>query len=244
MFATIILDAYGPDDRDQIASALDMLCSPTDNYGWASNGVYSFFALENQQLMYLGLASDLAERFRQHNGLIPCEPNCCKKQNIDEYFTRYPRLGFGVLLMSPLEQIDVAKHRRLSAKAPADVEGNWHAQVAEGALIETYRQAMGVLPQWNRIGGSKHGQQLASSAMQHYISAMSGQTDFFLIAKSTLRELASSALLTSYEEKLHAARMLTLALYHPEDYQANVERVFSKAMNPLPAGYLARRVTL
>lgn len=243
MFATIILDAYGTKDREQMADALDMLCAPTDKYGWASNGVYSFFSPESQALMYLGLASDLSERFRQHNGLNPCDPDCCKKHQIDEYFTRRSKIGFGVLLMSPFEQVDVAKHRRLSAMA-ADVEGNWHAKVAEGAL--TYRKAMGVLPQWNRIGGSKYGQKLASTAMRQYISALSGQTDDFLIAKSTLRELASSALLTSYEEKLHDPRIMTLGIgtYFPADYERTVERVFIGAMNPLPAGYLSRRVIL
>lgn len=245
MFATIILDAYGTEDRVQMAAAIEELCAPSDNYGWASNGIYSYFSPDNQQLMYLGLASDLAERFRQHNGLIPCEPDCCKKQQINEYFTRRPKIGFGLLLMSPLEQMDVAKHRRLFAESE-DVEGNWHAQVAEGALIETHRKAMGILPQWNRIGGAKFGQRLASSAMQHYIAALSGQTGSFLVAKSTLRELANDATLTAYEEKLHDARCMTLIMemYNPEDYQNTVERVFAGAMNALPAGYLSRRVIL
>lgn len=46
------------------ANAIDDLCSPKDNYGWASAGIYCFW-------VYIGLAGDLAERFKQHNGILP-----------------------------------------------------------------------------------------------------------------------------------------------------------------------------
>lgn len=43
MFGTIIIDAYRKDEAVKISEALDDLCSPTDNYGCASAGVYCFW---------------------------------------------------------------------------------------------------------------------------------------------------------------------------------------------------------
>ena len=42
MFGTVIIDAYRKEEALEMADAIDDLCSPTDNYGWASAGIYCF----------------------------------------------------------------------------------------------------------------------------------------------------------------------------------------------------------
>ena len=43
MFGTVIIDAYRKEEALEMADAIDDLCSPTDNYGWASAGIYCFW---------------------------------------------------------------------------------------------------------------------------------------------------------------------------------------------------------
>lgn len=43
MFGTVIIDAYRESEKQQMAYAIDDLCCPTDNYGWASAGIYCFW---------------------------------------------------------------------------------------------------------------------------------------------------------------------------------------------------------
>lgn len=64
------MDAYTKEEKEEIAEALDDLCSPNDNYGWASAGIYSFWDYNTKEIFYIGLAVDLTERFKQHNGLM------------------------------------------------------------------------------------------------------------------------------------------------------------------------------
>ena len=70
----------------ELANAIDDLCSPNDNYGWASAGIYCFWDYYAEAILYIGLASDLAVRFKQHNGIIPLESGSKQKQ-IEEYFS-------------------------------------------------------------------------------------------------------------------------------------------------------------
>lgn len=69
MFGTVIIDAYRKEEALEMANAIDDLCSPTDNYGWASAGIYCFWDYYAEVVLYMGLAGDLAERFKQHNGI-------------------------------------------------------------------------------------------------------------------------------------------------------------------------------
>lgn len=46
-----------------MADAIDDLCCPNDNYGWVSAGIYCFWDYYTHEVLYIGLAGDLAERF-------------------------------------------------------------------------------------------------------------------------------------------------------------------------------------
>lgn len=39
MFGTVIIDAYRKEEAMEMANAIDDLCSPKDNYSWASAGI-------------------------------------------------------------------------------------------------------------------------------------------------------------------------------------------------------------
>lgn len=54
MFGTVIIDAYTKDETEQLAIAIDDLCNPTDSYGWASAGIYSFWATIRMRFYILG----------------------------------------------------------------------------------------------------------------------------------------------------------------------------------------------
>ena len=80
MFGTVIIDAYRENEKQQMADAIDDLCCPNDNYGWASAGIYCFWDYYTHEVLYIGLAGDLAERFMQHNGLLHVESGSKEKQ--------------------------------------------------------------------------------------------------------------------------------------------------------------------
>ena len=84
MFGTVIIDAYTKDETEALAYAIDDICCPSDNYGWASAGIYCFWDYNTHEVLYIGLASDLYERFRQHNGLLPMQNEGCKYKQIQE----------------------------------------------------------------------------------------------------------------------------------------------------------------
>ena len=105
MLRTIILDAYKENEKGKIAHALNELCSPRDNYGWASAGIYCYWNYYTHETYYIGLAVDLAERFKQHNGFYPkIDTKTCKKKEIDNYFRSEEKLGFSIIVQSPLSQ--------------------------------------------------------------------------------------------------------------------------------------------
>ena len=81
----------------EMADAIDDLCSPTDNYGWASAGIYCFWDYYAEAVLYIGLAGDLAERFKQHNGILPIKEGSKQKQ-IEDYFSRNERLGYTIFV--------------------------------------------------------------------------------------------------------------------------------------------------
>lgn len=174
MLATIILDTFARKEALEIAAALDELCSPEDAYCFSSAAIYAFWSVPRQELLYIGLAKDVASRFRQHTGLVDCAAKCCKREQIDEYFTTNERLGYSVMVQSSLMQPTTKVDEKAIAKAllddpfsdEVDLEDIFGAEesiaVAEGMLLELHRQLGDKLPIWNKIGGSIAGRKRRS----------------------------------------------------------------------------------
>jgi hypothetical protein len=56
MWGTFIADAYCDSDRAEMADALEEICSPKDDYGFASGGVYCFWNVKRRLPLYIGRA--------------------------------------------------------------------------------------------------------------------------------------------------------------------------------------------
>jgi hypothetical protein len=166
MLATVILDTFRQEEAPEIAAALDCICSPDDNYGFASSAIYCFWSIKPRDILYIGLATNVAERFCQHTGLLPCEANCCKRVQISDYFQKNDRLGYSLIVQSTMEQ-PRRKRKSAAAKVRDDdafkakvrdiMEGEANIAFAEGLLIHLYQQLADRLPPWNKIQGAKAG---------------------------------------------------------------------------------------
>jgi hypothetical protein len=166
MLATIILDSFSTGEAKEIAQALDTICAPGDNYGFASACIYAFWSLPERDVLYIGLARDVVKRFRQHTGLLSCEPACCKREKVDHYFQGHARLGYSIIVQSALDQPASEEDRAELAELQDDaftvqvtdfIEGEDNIVVAEGFLLELHRQLGDRLPPWNEQHGSKRG---------------------------------------------------------------------------------------
>ncbi len=181
MLATIILDTFTRTEANEIAEALDMLCSPLDNYAFSSAAIYAFWSVPDREILYIGLAQDVAQRFRQHLGLVACDPTCCKINQLDDYFQTKKRIGYSVVvqskLCSPMTEndkqvvIDAIEDDAAALVDVADVfEAKENITIAEGMLIEMFEQLADRLPKWNNIRGSKRGR--TSMSLYSHFSRM------------------------------------------------------------------------
>lgn len=225
MFGTIILDAYSADESEKMASFIDEICSPLDMSGWASAGIYSFWNYYTKEVLYIGLASDLYVRFNQHNGLHSISDNACKMLQVKKYFEVYDKLGYSILVQSPLSQPIVHRNQkryRNFLNAPkgmfipnyAGEEGLEFIRLVEGQLIESYKKYNGDVPPWNKIGGDIYSRKYASigNYLCVIIAFVNATPDNFLISRSTIRELAENATYEWFETQLHGLRMMMLTM--------------------------------
>jgi hypothetical protein len=219
MLGTIILDAYSVAEREDIARALDEICSPLDNYGWASAGVYSFWDPSDRSILYIGLSVDLPQRFREHNGLVGATASGNKRKEIDAYFENAKYLGFSILVQSPMAQ-------PLSSRAllPFGVDasgikeayeelvdhGREGIRRAEGIWLEAHRQTFGSIPPWNEIGGLADARVDITPTTSLAFEVMTARKDSLIAARHTLREIADDETIEGIEEFLHGARQLAL----------------------------------
>ena len=219
MFGTVIIDAYRREEALEMATAIDRLCSPTDNYGWASAGIYCFWDYYAEAILYIGLAGDLAERFKQHNGILPLKEGSKQKQ-IDDYFSKNERLGYTIFVQSPLSQPLVHRNKKTYEKfakqqnSPIEdmlsEQGRENIKEVEGILIESFRREYGDFPPWNSIGGSTVGQ---AKVMKNNINIVKSfcEPDNYIInpivSRSTIRELSGNLEWVRYESDLQVKRM-------------------------------------
>lgn len=224
MFGTVIIDAYRKEEARELAEAIDDLCSPNDNYGWASAGICCFWDYYAESVLYIGLASDLAERFKQHNGILPVKGGT-KKEKIEEYFEKNERLGYTIFVQSPLSQPLVHRNKPLYEKfarqqnAPVEdllsEQGRDDIKRVEGILIEAFRRKYGHFPPWNNIGGSVVGQNRVMENNINIVRSFCTTDDYAInpiVARSTIRELSQNPEWAWYENYLHGARMNLLIL--------------------------------
>lgn len=238
MLATVILDTYTQEESELLADALEEVASAKDHYGWSSSGIYCFWNPSNKEVLYIGLAVDLPNRFRQHNGLIACPVKCCKRDNIRVYFETNTLLGYSVLVQSNLSQgvcerwekanretLDSLCERyefmdREEAKRLLNIDVHKEIRTYEGALIEAVDGETGSVPPWNKIKGADIKFTDADLKTGNYLlGSLTSRHDGFdpLAAHVRLRDLSERAMYQGYEELLHSTRMLILGGASLED---------------------------
>jgi hypothetical protein len=212
MFGTFIVDSYIKDEAKGIADSLDEICSPKDLTGWASSGIYSFWNYYTKEIYYIGLAIDLAERFKQHNGMLPISDEAYKYHQITDYFSKNQKLGYSIFVHSSLAQ---AKTHRNQLNIDFDDNTEWISQeskenikIIEGSFIEALKKRNNNLPQWNKVGGSDIGRKRVSLEMyDQLVGCLTGNQHDPLVARSSIREIANNPVFEWYEINLHSARM-------------------------------------
>ena len=257
MFGTVIIDAYRKEETLEMAQAIDDLCSPNDNYGWASAGIYCFWNYYAEAVLYIGLAGDLAERFKQHNGILPIKEGSKLKQ-IEDYFSKNERLGYTIFVQSPLSQPLVHRNKAMYEKfakqqnSPVEdmlsEQGRDDIKRVEGILIESFRRKYGHLPPWNSIGGSTIGQTRVMENNINIVKSFCTPDNYAInpiVSRSTIRELSQNPEWAWYENFLHGARMNLLMLgmeYNDALELINKNDTFGTYERMKNAGYLRKRL--
>ena len=257
MFGTVIIDAYRKEETLEMAQAIDDLCSPNDNYGWASAGIYCFWNYYAEAVLYIGLAGDLAERFKQHNGILPIKEGSKQKQ-IEDYFSKNERLGYTIFVQSPLSQPLVHRNKAMYEKfakqqnSPVEdmlsEQGRDDIKRVEGILIESFRRKYGHLPPWNSIGGSTIGQTRVMENNINIVKSFCTPDNYAInpiVSRSTIRELSQNPEWAWYENFLHGARMNLLMLgmeYNDALELINKKDTFGTYERMKNAGYLRKRL--
>lgn len=210
MFATIINDVYRKKSANEIAEALDELCSPKDTYGWASDGIYSYWDYNTKEIYYIGLAVDLRERFKQHNGLIDTGSGT-KRELIDKHFEENNKLGFSIFVQSPLSQPYIKRKSEKLALKDLEGEDRKNHHIVEGILLECYKQKHGCLPKWNKIGGLVEGRKGVRKDTYEIIKGFTSIEYHPLVSRTSLRELAKKPSYEGYENGfMHIVRLFML----------------------------------
>ena len=111
----------------------------------------------------------------------------------------------------------------------AGEEGLEHIRQAEGQLIESYKLVVGDIPPWNKIGGDTFSRKYASKDNYLYVvqAFANSTTDNYLVAKSTIREIADNATYEWFEVQLHGLRMMMLSLRMTFDEARDIQLKFN-----------------
>lgn len=201
MLCTAISDVYRSDERELIYDALQRVLGPGQP-DWTPKGVYAYWDPTSHEILYLGLASDLPERFAQHNGILSHRGGN-KTAEINDHFSRCEELGLTVLVQSKAIQLleDIAAIDPTLGAVARNVIG-----VGEGQLIEIHRLVHGRWPGWNKTGGSTRGQRWATPA-RDLLDVLSLRRDSLFTARRGLRVVAQDLRIRVFESTIHAARM-------------------------------------
>lgn len=219
MLSTFIREKYKLKDIPELAEAVDDLFDPAVDYGWASSGVYCFWDPNSYEILYVGLAVDLAQRFRQHNGLISAKPNTCKFSEISKWFKSNDQIGYSILAQSSLSQpsckkfnmrFDLSKEEMVEQYGELVQEGHEAIVNTEGLFIEAHKKATGKIPCWNKVGGSIFGGRKATSKHIYLLKLFSGELDDWMVARKPIIQLSKNATYEKWENDLHAIRTHTI----------------------------------
>jgi len=206
-----------------MADALEEICSPRDDYGFASGGVYCFWNVKARLPLYIGRAVDLPDRFRAHNGLKAKRAKGNKRVEVHDFFAEEQLLGYSILVRSVGSQTATGRRRRqvdrdfpsslawVEEPDAIDTETEYEIAEAEGTAIYSYWLEHGKLPAWNRMHGARtpwnQGMRRPDSSGQLFCLGI----DSLLQSRRTITQLAREPFEMQFELELQAARMWSVA---------------------------------
>lgn len=215
MFASVFYDRYTRKEVGEVAYAITDLFNPFNNpiYGWSPASVYLLWNPATREPLYVGYSLNVARRFAEHHGLTPCEYAACKYHQIDDYFSDHEHLAVSLLVQgSEVKVVDPAKLNDASKVAllesPFTIEKSFVTDI-EARLITSFANATGAVPTWNENRGSVSGQQKVDPADVKLLRLMAGQNDP-LVARGTLRQIASAPWYEGAEHYLHGHRLVLI----------------------------------
>ena len=209
VLCTVVWDSYGWDERKLVWQALQSLLLGEES-DWSRKGLYVYWDPQTREMLYTGLARDLAERFAQHNGLVR-HSGGNKLPSITEWFSQHPRIGFSVLLQAAgVQVLDTISEMSLTLGARSDDI----IRAAEGQVIELHRLERGSRPRWNDVGGAIRGREWAVDSGRSLIRVLTSETDSLFVARATVRDLADDDVARGHEVTIHGGRIHALMASH------------------------------
>jgi hypothetical protein len=170
MLAMVIRDVYSYAERWDFRASLKTLL-PTSGNIWSPAGVYCFWDPQSHDALYVGLASNLANRFAEHNGIRRGTGN--KSRQVKEWFRSHDRLGYSIVVQS----------------AVSDDKYEGASRRGEGQLIEGHRLRFGSIPPWNQMGASLEGSAKAGVLTGAWFDMLTGRQDSLVVSRRTIRGL-------------------------------------------------------
>jgi hypothetical protein len=218
-----------------MAEALERICRPPHQKVFSRVGIYCYWDFDTAEILYFGLTGSLPKRFRQHNDLEDCEPHCCKREQIREYFRSHDRLGLSVFVQSKMHDDGVLEaFKDWTLQETMGFSDSYkNVAFAEGQLIDAHEKRFGKLPSWNGNKASREGHGAPSTARgSHFereilkritgseqdgapgydlLDNFVGRSLSPLVARCTIRELPGNFRNEVSEDTLHGVRMLMVS---------------------------------
>lgn len=225
-FGTVFVSKYSRDAESAVAHALEDLCDTQADsfwYGWAPEGLYCYWDVETNEVLYIGKAVHMARRFLQHNFLYgeTGRPKGSegKMREIEPYFSTHDQIGFSVLL----------RDRTLRGSSPSwkeNNDGDWNIEkewiqtnpnaqeevaILESQLLHAYRDVKGTLPIWNKNAGKRIPPMTKANSQLVYdmfVLPLAGLISSPYVARYSLVDVPKITGCEYIEEKLNYGRNL------------------------------------
>jgi hypothetical protein len=243
-FGTVFVSKYSRDFEGKVAHALEDLCDTQADpfwYGWAPEGLYCYWDVETNEVLYIGKAVHMARRFLQHNFLYgeTGRPKGSegKMREIEPYFSTHDQIGFSVLL----------RDRTLRGSSPSwkeNDDGEWKIEkewiqtnknaqddlaTMEGRLLRAYKDVKGKPPRWNKYAGKRIPPMTKADSQLVYdtfVLPLAGQISSPYVARYSLVDVPKITGCEYIEEKLNHARNSLPQGSTIEDLMSEMQKYF------------------
>jgi hypothetical protein len=207
-WVTFVRDVFGIDEASAIRAALDDIASPSFNHGWNSDAIYSFWDVATREILYLGLASDVSQRFAAHAGIHSKQTVGNKQAEVAAHLATHGQIGYSVVLHVSAIPMTVGRNRRQLGPEFRDTDNKRELADLEGRMIEAHRQLYGQRPPWNKMGGAATARaQLTNRVVDRDLfERLTGLRDDLFCARATIRVLSENPFAMYLELHMDAVR--------------------------------------